>query len=279
VRIQFLAPWMRNLCCFGALCVALGDTASTRAAVPPPPNLLQRVGIEQRLGAQLPLGASFRDAHDVNVRLREVLGERPALVVPGYFRCANLCETVRAGVAQAVLGTGLHPGEQFNVIVLSIDPRESASDAAAAQRRDAQANPGAAVAAWRYLSGTAAASAGIADALGFHDLFDARTGQYAHAAGVVVVSPDGRVSQYLLGVRFPALTLRLALVSASQGRIGSLVDRLVLLCCAYDASTGHYSLLISRVLQSMGLLTLLTLGGLIFVLRRRELRPGRGVSR
>jgi protein SCO1 len=263
-----------GLCALG---LALAASARVPAAVAPPPHLLQQVGFEQRLGAQLPLEASFHDAHDVSVRLREVLGDRPAVLVPGYFRCANLCETIRAAVAQAVLGSGLHPGEQFNVIVLSIDPRESASDAAAAQRRDAHAHPGAGVAAWRYLSGTVAASAGVADALGFHDLFDTRTGQYAHAAGVVVVSPDGRVSQYLLGVRFPALTLRLALVSASQGRIGSLVDRLVLLCCAYDGSTGHYSLLISRVLQGMGLLTLFTLGGLVFALRRRELRARDGV--
>jgi protein SCO1 len=263
----------------GALIGPPAHTAwSAAVPVPPPPDLPQRVRFEQRLGAQLPLEAFFRDSRGTRLQLREVLAGRPTVLVLGYFRCTNLCNLVRAAVAQAVVGSALRPGEQFNVVLLSIDPRESPSDAAAAQRSDAQAHPGAHVAQWRYLTGTAAASANVASALGFHDLFDARTGQYAHAAGIAVVSGKGRVTQYLLGVGFSALTLRLALVSASQGHIGSLVDQLVLLCCAYDASTGHYSLLINRVLQGMCLLTVLTLTGLVFALRHRELDAGQEPS-
>lgn len=269
-----LRPWVGLAALFGALCGSPGNTICAAAAVPPPPDLRQRVWFEQRLGAQLPLETWFRDARGRMLPLRDALGGRPAVLVPGYFRCTNLCDVVRAALAQAVLGSGLHPGEQFDVVVFSVDPRESPTDATAAQRSDTKAHPGADVARWRYLSGTAAASADLASALGFHDLFDPRTGQYAHAAGIVVVSGEGRITQYLLGVRFSALTLRLALVSASRGRIGSLVDQLVLLCCAYDAATGRYSLLISRVLQGLGLLTLATLGALIFALRRRELNAG-----
>jgi protein SCO1 len=261
------------------LCVVVGlrtAGAHATAAIPPPPDLPARVRIEQRLGAAVPLDLALRDARGRTMRLREVLEGRPALLVLGYYRCNNLCDVVRAGVAQAVSASGLRTGEQFNVVLISIDPRESPADAAAAQRSDAQAHPRAQVPRWRYLIGTAAASTAVARAAGFHVLFDPRNGQYAHAAGVVVVSPQGTITQYLLGVQFAPLTLRLALVNASQGHLGTLVDRLVLLCCDYDSSTGRYSVLVGRVLQGLGVLTLLTLGGLILALRGGEARARAG---
>jgi protein SCO1 len=260
------------LCLLVLAAARIAVAMATAGPVPPPPDLLQRVGLDQQLGAQLPLDERFRNANGQTTSLREALGGRPGVLVLGYYRCTNLCEAVRAGVAQAVTGSGLRPAEQFNVVFLSIDPREVPQDAAAAKRADELAHPHAHVGEWRYLVGTPAASAAVARAIGFRDFFDARTGQYAHSAGIVVVSAAGEVSQYLLGVQFSPLTLRLALISASRGRIGSLVEQLVLLCCAYDSSTGHYSLLIDRVLQGLGILTLLTLSGLVAVLRRRELR-------
>jgi protein SCO1 len=260
------------------LCVVTGPRAADPqawAAVPPPAGLLERVGIEQRLGASVPLDLAFRDARGRTIRLREAVDAKPTLLVPGYYHCTNLCDVVRAGVAQAISAVsagGLNPSEQFNVVLISIDPRESPADAAAAQRRDALAHPGAQVLRWHYLVGTAAASTAFARAIGFHFLFDPRNGQYAHNAGVVVVSPQGTVTQYLLGVQFASLSLRLALVSASRGHLGTLVDRLVLMCCDYDSSSGRYSLMIARVLQGLGVLTLLALGGLILTLRVVETR-------
>jgi protein SCO1 len=256
------------------LLVLAGPRIAMATASPPmpPPDLLQRVGLDQQLSAQLPLDERFRNAKGETTSLREALGGIPAVLVLGYYRCTNLCEAVRAGVAQAVAGSGLRLAEQFNVVLLSIDPREVPQDAAAAKRADELAHPRAHVGEWRYLVGAPAASAAVARAIGFRAFFDARSGQYAHAAGIVVVSAAGQVTQYLLGVQFSPLTLRLALISASHGRIGSLVERLVLLCCAYDSSNGRYSLLIARVLQGLGILTLLTLVGLVTVLRRRELR-------
>lgn len=255
-----------------ALTSARAAPTHSHMTLPAPPDLLARVEFEQRLGAQVPLDLVFRDTQGATLRLRAVLAGKAALLIPGYYGCRNLCDVVRAGVAQAVSASGLIPGEQFNVVLVSIDPRESALDAAAAQRSDALAHPTAWVPRWRYLVAAPAASAALARAIGFRYFFDPRNGQYAHAAGVVVVSPTGGVTQYLFGVKFAPLTLRLALINASQGRIGSLVDRLVLLCCAYDAATGRYSLLISRVLLGMGVLTLLTLGALIVALRCTELR-------
>jgi protein SCO1 len=261
-----------SLACL-SLCVLMGlmaYDAHGAVSAPPPPHLLARVGFDPRLGARLPLDLIFRDAQGETLRLGAALGERPALLVPGYYSCRNLCELVRAGVAQAVTASGLQPGAQFNVVLISIDPRESAPDAAAAQLHDARGHPWAHIARWRYLIGASAATAALSQALGFRYLFDPRTDQYAHVAGLVVVSPQGTITQYLPGVQFSPLTLRLALVSASQGRVGTLIDRLVLLCCNYDSSTGRYSLLVSRVLQIMGILSVVTLGGLIVTLRRAE---------
>jgi protein SCO1 len=259
------------LLCFLLVAAVRVPLAAANPA-PSAPDLVRSAGIDQRLGAQLPLATVLRDSGGQLLRLRQALGGKPAVLVLGYYRCTNLCEAVRAGVAQAVAASGLRPGEQFNLVILSIDPRESAADAAAAKRADEMEHPKAGVAAWRYLVGISeTASALVEQAVGFRVVFDPRTGQYAHAAGIVVMSASGQVTQYLLGVRFAPLTLRLALVSASRGRIGSPVDRLVLLCSTYDSATGHYSLLISRILQGLGVLTFLTLAGLVAMLRHREL--------
>ncbi|HEY6923150.1 MAG TPA: hypothetical protein VI653_06770, partial [Steroidobacteraceae bacterium] len=188
----------------------------------------------------------------------------------GYYDCENLCGAVRAGVAHAISRCGLTPGEQFNVLLVSIDPRETAQDAQAAQRRDAASHPHAYVTRWHYLTGSSSARAALMRAIGFRSWFDERDGQYAHPAGIVLLSPEGLVTQYFFGVQFVPQTLRLALISASQGRIGSFIDQLVLLCCDYDPSTGRYSLLISGVLQALGILTALGLGTLILLLRRYE---------
>jgi len=233
---------------------------------------LDAVGFDQHLGAQAPLDGAFRDADGASVRLRDLLDGKPALLVPGYFGCVNLCGIVRAGVAHAVAQSGFAPGDQFNVLLVSIDPRETPADARTAQRNDALAHPNADVAHWHYLTGGATASETLMRSIGFRYRYDPRNGQYAHAAGIVVLGPQGKLAQYLFGVQFPARTLRLALVGASQGRIGNVVDRLLLLCCDYDPSTGRYSLMIHRVMQGLGLATALVLAGLILILRRSELR-------
>lgn len=264
-----------------ALCATLLlTTASVCLAQPqtrprPPPDLLQRVGFDQNLGAQVPLDASFRDASGKSVQLRELLHGKPALLVPGYYTCRNLCGAVRAGVANAVRRSGLVPGKQFNVLLVSIDPRDSAANARTAQGNDELVHPRAFVAGWHYLSGAEDAIAPLMRSIGFRYLFDDRVGQYAHAAGVVLLTPQGRIAQYLLGVQFAPETLRLGLVNASHGSIGNVVDRLLLLCCDYDASTGRYTVTIDRVMQGLGIATALILIGGIAWLRRAERRRER----
>lgn len=229
-------------------------------------DLASQVGFEQRLAAVVPADLVFSDSDGTRVRLGDIEQSRATLLVPGYYHCAHLCDVVRAGVAQAIARSGLTAGRDFNVVLFSIDPRDTSQDAATARRDDAAAHPAGQVLHWHYLTGGPAVGAALARAIGFQYRFDPRSGEYAHAAGIVLLEPRGRVSQYLLGVRFTSQTLRLALVNASAGRIGTLADRLVLLCCAYDPVSGRYSLLIGRVLQGLGLLTVLALGGLLWVL-------------
>jgi len=264
--------WSWLLACMMLVGTVQAARAAGTGTLPPPPDLSQRVTFEQHIGNRVPLGLTFREANGRPVKLGSLLQGRPTLLVPGYYRCANLCAFVRAGVANALRESQLRPGREFNVVLFSIDPGEQPADAAAAQGEDIRSHPGAAVAEWHYLTGNSQAIARLTRAIGFSYLFDARNDQYDHGAGVLILTPAGTISQYLFGVQFSMETLRLALVDASRGRLGTVVDRLLLLCCDYDPSTGRYSLTIHHVLQGLGTLTALALAALITVLRRAERR-------
>ena len=240
------------------------------AGVLPPTDLNQRVGFDQRLGAQLPTTLPFRDADGRSVTLAELAGGKPTLLALGYYRCPNLCDVVLHGIAHALPALRLRLGEDYQVVFISIDPRETPADAHDAARMLARMNPAAHVERWHMLTGDAASTRAVANVVGFRYFHDPRNDQYAHAAGLVVLTGQGKVAQYFFGVSYPPDALRLALVGASHGRLGSLIDRLVLLCCGYDPSTGHYSLLIGRMMQGLGVgFVLLMLAGL-YRFRRRE---------
>ena len=252
------------------LLIANTCLAATSAHVRAPPDLHQRVGFDQELGAQLPLDAAFHDANGKPARLRDLLHGKPVLLVPGYFTCRTLCSVVRTGVANGVRGSGFTPGQQFDVVLVSIDPHETPADARHAQQMDAANHPDAGVPQWHYLTGTQASIAPLMHSIGFRYMFDVRSDQFDHATGIVVLTPNGKVSQYLFGVEFPAETLRLALVNASNGHVGNLIDRLVLLCCQYDTSTGRYTLTIHRIMQGLGISFAVLLAGFVVFLRRSE---------
>lgn len=263
----------RHLVCLLILLVLAGQAraGTSSRALTAPANLHAVVTFDQRIGSQIPLDLSFRDAQGRRVLLGSLLQNRPTILVPGYYQCTNLCSFVRAGVASAVRQSRLAP-RGFNVVLLSIDPAEGPAEASATQREDAHAHPDAEVRSWHYLTGDSGDIAALTRAIGFSYLFDPRNRQYDHGAGIVILTPAGTISQYLFGVQFAAQTLRLALVDASRGHLGTVVDRLLLMCCDYDPSTGRYSLMISRVLQGLGTLTALALAVLVIVLRRAE-RP------
>ena len=238
-------------------------------APPPPPDLDQRAGFDQHLGAQLPLDVRFVDANGRPVDLRRLADGKPLLLALGYYRCPNLCDVALSGMAHTLTRLDLKPGRDFNVAFVSIDPAETPADARHSQMMLARMQPAAQVPRWHFLSGDQAAIAAIARTIGFRYFYDERIQQYAHAAGWVAITPGGKVAQYFFGVAWPPASVRLALVSASHGTLGSLVDRLVLLCCGYDPTTGRYSLAIGRSMQVLGVAFVLALACWLTWMRRR----------
>jgi protein SCO1/2 len=243
-----------------ALALLLSCTVAPAAQGPvPPPDLDLRAGFDQHLGAQVPMQARLRDADGKLVDLRSLAGGKPLLLALGYYRCPNLCDVVLNGLAHTLAQLDLAPGRDFEVAFVSIDPAETFADARHTRAMLERMHPDARVPHWHFLTGDAAAIHALARATGFRYFYDERLHQYVHAAGLVAVTPQGRVAQYFFGVSWPPASLRLALVGASQGRLGSLVDRLVLLCCGYDPATGRYSLAIGRTMQALGVAFVLAL--------------------
>jgi len=252
-------------------CACLWLSAAALAHAPmAPADLDQRAGFDQRLGAQVPMELRLRESDGQPRSLRQIANGKPLLLAMGYYRCPNLCDAVLHGLTHAVTTLTLRPGRDFEVVFVSIDPREQPADATASQRMLARAQPAANVERWHFMTGDETDVHSLARAIGFRYFLDPRNDQYAHAAGIVVLSAEGRVTQYMFGVDYPTRSLRLALVDASRGKLGGLVDRLVLLCCGYDPSTGRYSLLIGRVMQFVGIGFAIVLGAIVWRLHRRR---------
>jgi protein SCO1 len=242
------------------------------------PAALQNVQIEEKLGAKLPLGAVFTNQDGAPVRLGDLLpGKRPVLVALVYYNCPMLCGLVLTGMARGMRETGLELGKDFDAVTLSFDPRDTAKLASERQRGYLQAfGKPEAKRAWTFLTGQEPQIRAVTDAVGFRYAYDERTKQYAHAAALFVLTPDGRVSRYLYGIEFPARDLRLALVEAGTGRVGTSFDRLLLTCYRYDPATRRYE---PYALGFLRVSMLGVLGGLAVMLGvfwRRELRGGGG---
>jgi protein SCO1/2 len=186
-----------------------------------------------------------------------------------------LCTQVINGLATALGVLSLEPGKDFNIVTVSFDPRDTPETARAkkAVYMDRYKRPGAAE-AWRFLTGSPAAIDRLTKAAGFRYVWDEQTQQFAHPTGVIVLTPDGRLARYLFGIEYGPRDLRLALVEASAGKVGTPVDALLLYCYHYDPMTGRYGLVIMRALRIAGAATVLGLGAFIFVMLRRERRSG-----
>jgi protein SCO1/2 len=250
-----------------------GVGGATPVPPPPPPAIVKQVGFDQELGVELPLDLAFRDDEGRAVRLRELVGERPLVLVLVYYRCPMLCKLVLDGLARCLQRVELAPGRDFELVVVSIDPRET--PALAAERKAscaaAAGNPGAA-AGMHFLVGEEPAIRELAGRVGFRYAFDEPSGQYAHASGIVVLTPAGVTSRYFLGIDYPPRDVRLALVEASAGKIGSLADQVALLCFQYDPASGRYGLAIVRLLRILGVGIVVAIVALIVRQVRRERR-------
>jgi protein SCO1 len=251
------------------------------------PEALQNVEIQERLGARVPLDARFTAEDGSAVRLGDLVvkREKPTVVALVYYSCPMLCGLVLKGMARTMRESGLTLGKDYDAVALSFDPRDTAKLAAERQRGYLQAfGDPEAKRAWRFLVGAEPEIRSVTDAVGFKYAYDEKTKQYAHAAALVVLTPDGRVSRYLYGVEYPSRDLRLAVVEAAQGRVGTSFDRLLLTCYRYDPASRTYE---PYVIGFVRISMLAVLGGLAVMLGvfwRRELRarppaPAEGKAR
>lgn len=240
----------------------------------PPANLrppgLKNVGIEQRLNEQIPPDLAFRDEAGRSVRLADYFGGQPLILNLVYYKCPMLCSEVMSGLTSALKAMKLDVGKDFEVLTVSFDPRETPRDAllTSAEYLRRYGRPGAAR-GWHFLTGPEESIEALTKAAGFGYQYDREVEQFAHSTAIIVLTPEGKISQYYYGVEFPPKDLRLALVEASQNKIGSVVDQILLYCYHYDPSAGKYNLVIFRLLRLAGVATILLLGGAMLVMFRR----------
>jgi protein SCO1/2 len=261
--------------CGLALALSLSAAAvgreETSPLAPPEAALLGGVNFRQRLDNQAPVDLKFTDDRGQTVSLAECMAGRPTVFVLAYYRCPMLCNQVLNGVARTLQAIDFEPGKDFEVVVVSFDPTDTVDLAAAKKEAVVHAfDHDGSGEGWHFLIGDEKTVATIADSVGFQYQYDPESQQYAHASGIVVLTPLGRVSRYFYGIDFPTRDVRLALVEASAGEIGTPVDELLLYCFHYDPLTGRYGLAIYRVIRAAGLATVVGLGCFIGVSLRRE---------
>ena len=234
-------------------------------------RMLENVGIDQRLGEQLPLDLTFRDESGAVVRLGDYFGKKPVVLTLVYYSCPMLCNQVLNGMTSALDVVSFDIGKEFEVVTVSFDPRETPELARAKKATyiDWYKRPGAAD-GWHFLTGAKASIDKLTEAAGFHYKFDAATNQFVHASGIMLATPEGRLARYFYGIEYAPKDLRLGLIEASEKKIGNPVDRLLLYCYHYDPASGKYGAVAMNILR---LAAIATVGGLIamlLLLRRRS---------
>ena len=262
----------------GSTLLALGTTAGAQILTGPEPP---KVSWSQELGAEVPLGARFVDHEGRALTLRDCFGERPVVLALVYYECPMLCGLVLEGLVKGLRAVDFTTGEDFDVLVVSIDPEET-PELAAAKRASALgafglAPDAPAAAAWRFLVGEESEIRALTSAVGFGYSYVPERDEWAHGAGLTVLTPQGKVARVLFGVEFAPRDLRLALVEASQGTIGTPIDQVLLRCFHYDPTRGKYGLAILALVRALGTLTVLVLGAFVarHILReRRSPHPG-----
>jgi len=272
---------MRSCCKLGVAFTLLLTAATARAQMTPDnvgqsasgmPKILQGVGFRPELNAQMPLDASFKDETGKDVRLGDYLHtQKPVLLAFVYYGCPMMCTQLEQGVVGSLRMLSFNPGRDYEVVFVSFDDRDTPEMAATKKTtamnkfRRPETSTG-----WHFLSGSKESIAAVTNAANFHFNYDAKSNLFAHASGLILLTPDGRISRYFYGVEFPARDVRLGLVDASAGKIGSPVDHVLLYCFQYDPSTAHYSAAILRIVRLGGILTIATMIVALMVFRRRE---------
>lgn len=240
------------------------------------PPILRQVSIEQRLGKPLPLDRTFRDEAGRVVRLGNYFGKKPVVLVLAYYNCPMLCTQVLNGLLSAMRVVSFDAGREYEVVTVSFDPRDEPSDARAKKTPyvSRYGRPGAA-AGWHFLTGEKPAIDALTEAVGFRYAWDEKIGQFAHASAIYVATPDGKLSRYIYGIEYAPRDLRLALVEASRGKIGTAVDQLLLYCYHYDPAAGRYSAVVLNMVRVAGVAAVLLLCTFLAVMWRRDRRRDR----
>ncbi len=240
---------------------------SLAASVLPP--VLRNIGLDQKLNAQIPLSLTFRDEAGNELPLSTYFTSRPVVLALVYYQCPMLCTQVLNGLVTSLRGMTLESGRDFEVVVVSIDPTETPQLAVRKKaeylRRYAKGSDG-----WHFLTGAEPQIKALAQTVGFRYAYDPKTGQYAHASAIMVATPSGRLSHYFYGIEYAPRDLRLGLVEASENKIGSPVDEILLYCYHYDPNTGKYTAIVMNMVRLAGVTTLLILLPLLIWLWRAD---------
>ena len=261
-------------CAALALTAAASGQAMTGGIMSPPSNVrppgLSNVGIEQRLNEQVPSNLVFRDETGKAVHLGDYFGKKPVILNLVYYRCPMLCNEVLAGLEGALRALTFNAGKEFDILTVSFDPNDTPEIATAkkAEVLKHYKRPGAAE-GWHFLTGPQQSIDALTKAVGFQYQYDAKVGQFAHSTAIMILTPEGKIAQYYYGVEFPPKDLRLGLIQASQNKIGTLADQVLLYCFHYDPATGKYGAIISRIIQIAGGVTVLGIGIVLLLLFRR----------
>lgn len=259
-----------------AACCALqaqtipSNVGPTAATMPP---TLQNVGFEPPLNGQMPLDLHFRDETGRDVQLREFFGQKPVVLAFVYYSCPMLCDQIQMGVVGTLRMLSFNPGRDYEVVFISFDSQDT-PELAAKKKQAALArfNRPETVSGWHFLTGSQESIEAVTRAANFRFRYDSKSKLFAHASGVMLLTAGGRISRYFYGVEYPGRDMRLGLVDASAGKIGSPIDHVLLFCYYYDPSSAKYSASILRIIRLGGILTVLLLVGGIWISRRREVR-------
>ena len=263
-----------------ALFLTAGMTAiSANAQQIITPPILKQVGITQNLNARIPADLAFRDENGASVRIADFFGKKPIVLSLVYFDCPALCTEVLNGELRTMKAISLDLGRDFEAVTVSFEPKDT--PALAKAKRDVYAGQygrPAAAEHWHFLTGDQQSIDALTNVAGFRYAYDSSIRQYAHAAAILILTPDGRIDRYFYGVQYPARDFRLGLVEASEGKIGTLTDRALLYCYQYDPMTGKYGIVVMNILRAAGGLTVLAIGLFMLLMFLRERKAAARIS-
>lgn len=257
----------------GLVLLAAGGRAADAPRLPP---AFEGIAFDQRLDSQVPLDLPFRDEDGNEVRLGQYFQDRPVILVLAYYRCPMLCTEVLNSLTKTLRSVPFRMGEDYDVVTVSFDAREQPALAKAKKQHYVESfgKPGAEE-GWHFLTGEQRSIDRLTDAVGFHYRYDATNDQFAHASGIMILTPDGKLSRYFYGLGYHPRDVRLGLVEASRGHVGSPVDQVLLLCLHYDPSQGTYTPTVMTAVRAGGVLTILLLGGFMSIHWLRDWRRSR----